>query len=203
MSAPQFVGQPVVQAQEEHMKQTGAWELVSRGNIIYQDGGSKAGIYAADFSLLQERLSSVSGEVFDPSSYDYTNKTVSGADAEYDLDYKFAGEEEPEIFGTKGPEMTEEEPVTPEQERLTEAIGEEPMTPEPEEQPEVIEEETAAYEPEEQPEVPEEETAVSEPEARPVISVSGNDCAGSGTQNEAEETAETAEESTDEEGENS
>lgn len=200
MTAPQSAGRLVVQARERYVKQAGALELVSRGNMIYQDGGNKAGIYAADFSLLQERLSSVSGEVFDPSCYDHTNKTVSGADAEYDLDHKFAGEEEYVTSGVKGlPEMDEEEPIVPEQEKTAEAAGEEPVTPEPEEQPEVAEEKEAAFEPGEQPEVTEEEEAVYEPEEQPEISVSGNDCAGSRTQSESEEIAEKI---ADEEGEN-
>ena len=49
-------------------------ELASRGNLVYRDGGEKAGIYAADFSLLFGKLSAVSGEVFDPAAYTHMHR---------------------------------------------------------------------------------------------------------------------------------
>lgn len=191
MSAPQSVGQPFVQAGERHAKQAGVWELASRGNMVYQDGGNRAGIYAADFSLLQKRLSSVSGEIFDPDCYDHAEKAGNVIDMKYDLDCKFAEEEETVTFGTKGlPEMLEKEPAVSEAEKTMEVICEEPVTPEPEEEPEIMEEEAAITEPEEQPEASGEEAAVTEPEEQPAISVSGNDCNGGGTQGETEEMTE-------------
>lgn len=199
MSMPQSVGQSVVQARERHERQTGEWELASRGSAVYQDGGNRAGIYAADFFLLQERLPSVSGEIFDPDCYDHAEKAGNVIDMEYDLDCESVEEEETVTFGTKGlPEMLEKKPAASEAEKTMEVICEEPVKSEPEEEPEIIEEEATVSGREEQPEVPGEEATVSEPEKRPEISVSGNDCAGGGTHSETEETAE---ETVDEEGE--
>lgn len=67
---------PVVQAKEQSAKKDflGTQELVSRGNLVYRDGGERAGIYAADFALLYGKLSAVSGKVFDPAEYTHVHQ---------------------------------------------------------------------------------------------------------------------------------
>ncbi len=70
-------GQPVVQAKEqgaEKRKALQSQELASVGNLIYRDGGEKAGICAADFSFLYGKLTAVSGMVFDPAEYTHTHQ---------------------------------------------------------------------------------------------------------------------------------
>ncbi len=62
-------GWATVQAKEQPEERTGMRALASQGNLLYQDSGEEVGIFAADFSLLQEKLSSVPEEVFDPAAY--------------------------------------------------------------------------------------------------------------------------------------
>lgn len=62
---------PVVQAKDREAEKG---ELASRGNLIYRDSGKEAGIYEADFSLLWRKLSSVSGEIFDPAEYTHMHR---------------------------------------------------------------------------------------------------------------------------------
>lgn len=49
-------------------------ELSSRGNIIYQNGGEKAEVYAADFLLLKEKLDTMPNEIFTPSYYAHVHQ---------------------------------------------------------------------------------------------------------------------------------
>ena len=70
-------GRPVVQAKEQGAGQKGILQMrepASRGNLIYRGGGKEAGIYESDFSLLWDRLSAVSGEVFDPAEYTHMHR---------------------------------------------------------------------------------------------------------------------------------
>ncbi len=73
MAVSQPKGWVTVQAKEQSAEQTGKWTgmgtLASRGNLLYQDSGERVGIFTADFSLLQEKLSSVPEAVFDPTAY--------------------------------------------------------------------------------------------------------------------------------------
>lgn len=43
--------------------------LVSRGNLVYQEGESGAQIYAADFLLLKNKLDTIPSEIFEPAGY--------------------------------------------------------------------------------------------------------------------------------------
>lgn len=54
-------------------------ELGSRGNIIYQNGGEKAEVYAADFLLLKEKLDTMPNEIFSPAYYAHVHQWVQEA----------------------------------------------------------------------------------------------------------------------------
>ncbi len=73
MAALQPTDPATVQAKEQPIERTGEWtgrrELASQGNLLYQDSGERVGIFAADFFLLEEKLSSVPEAVFDPAAY--------------------------------------------------------------------------------------------------------------------------------------
>ncbi len=69
MALLQPKGWTTVQAKEQAEQRTGMRTLASQGNLLYQDSGEGAGIFAADFSLLREKLASVPEEVFDPAAY--------------------------------------------------------------------------------------------------------------------------------------
>lgn len=73
MAALQPTDRMTVQAKEQSIERTEEWtgrrELASRGNLLYQDSGERIGIFAADFSLLQEKLASVPEEIFDSAAY--------------------------------------------------------------------------------------------------------------------------------------
>lgn len=77
MAALSPEGQMFAEAKEQNTEEKEnlqVRELASRGNLVYRDGGEKAGIYAADFSLLFGKLSAVSGEVFDPAAYTHMHR---------------------------------------------------------------------------------------------------------------------------------
>lgn len=77
MAALSPEGQMFAEAKEQNAEEKEnlqVRELASRGNLVYRDGGEKAGIYAADFSLLLGKLSAVSGEVFDPAAYTHMHR---------------------------------------------------------------------------------------------------------------------------------
>ncbi len=69
MALLQPKGWATVQAKEQPEQRTGMRALASRGNLLYQDSGERVGIFAADFSLLREKLASVPEEIFDPAAY--------------------------------------------------------------------------------------------------------------------------------------
>lgn len=71
-------GLSIVRAKEQDAnrkeERVGVRSLSTRGNMVYQDDGKRAGIYVSDFSLLYEKLSMVSGEIFDPARYTHIHQ---------------------------------------------------------------------------------------------------------------------------------
>lgn len=199
-------GQPFVQAKEEPAQQTEkqrrAWELVSHGNMAYWDGSEKAAVYGADFSFLWKKLSSISGEVYDPASYAHLYENGSLKSAE---DYRGYGFTTAEFASVELTGVVEEETEILMPEELLEN-GEETEIPEPEETPEMAEDDIEISELEESQEVVEDENGISEQEEpsetveaeeeqSPEVSVSGNDCPVEKEQiNMEEETADEGEE---------
>jgi len=59
-------GTGVVQAKES--------ALSSRGSIIYQQDGKEAALYAEDLFLLEDRLSTIPEDIFDPACYTHTHQ---------------------------------------------------------------------------------------------------------------------------------
>lgn len=106
MAALQPTDPATVQAKERPIERTGEWtgrrELASRGNLLYQDSGERVGIFAADFFLLEEKLSSVPEEIFDPAAYGNGNAPEQKA-------MMPEPEEAEEILETPEPEEMEEE----------------------------------------------------------------------------------------------
>jgi len=76
MEAGQPTDLTTVQAKEQPIERTGMRGLASRGNLLYQDSGERVGIFAADFSLLEGKLSSIPEAVFDPAAYG--NESIPG-----------------------------------------------------------------------------------------------------------------------------
>lgn len=78
MTALWTKGFAVVRAEEQPAQlekgQTQMRELSARGNIVYQDGDIKAGIYAADFALLYEKAAMGPKEAFDPACYTHIHQ---------------------------------------------------------------------------------------------------------------------------------
>ena len=177
-------GQSVVQAEEQPVKQgreqMRSQQLSTHGNIVYQDSGKRAEIYAADFSLLYDKAAIVSEGVFDPSGYahvcqgetaDVQMWTFDVMDEAY-MDYEYEVEEKSEL--NELPEISGEQITVPEPEEPTETADEE-ATPEPDETLETTDEETVTSETEEPPETTDEETTTPETDETPEITVSGND----------------------------
>lgn len=186
--------QPVVRAEELSAKQPEVREIVSRGNMAYQDGGKGAGLYEADFYLLWEKLSTISGEVFDPACYArIIHAAESGDGVEYDLEYvyveeKFVTEELTEA--DEETETVEEETETSEADGVTEIVEKEAETLEADEITEIIGEEPETTGTDAPSEITGEETEKSGTEKQPEISVSGNDCPAGAVQDKAEEITE-------------
>lgn len=70
-------GQSIVQAKEQETERKAALrirELASRGNLVYREGGEEAAIYAADLTILEGKLSTVSGTVYDPAEYTHMHQ---------------------------------------------------------------------------------------------------------------------------------
>ncbi|MDE7197598.1 MAG: hypothetical protein K2O15_01815 [Lachnospiraceae bacterium] len=186
--------QPVVRAEELSAKQPEVREIVSRGNMAYQDGEKGAGFYEEDFYLLWEKLSTISGEVFDPACYAHIiHADESGDGVEYDLEYEYVEEKfvTDELTETdEETEIVEEETETAEADEVTEILEEETETTEAEEVSEITGEEPEIMEPDAPSEITGEETETSGTEKQPEISVSGNDCPAGAVQDKAEEITE-------------
>lgn len=66
-----FIGIPLgVKATSE----LGSSNIKSCGSIIYQDSSGSMELYAEDIALLQEKLSSVPNEIFDPVLYSHIHE---------------------------------------------------------------------------------------------------------------------------------
>lgn len=186
--------QPVVRAEELSAKQPEVREIVSRGNMAYQDGGKGAGLYEADFYLLWEKLSTISGEVFDPACYAHIiHAAESGDGVEYDLEYVYVEEKfvtEELMEADEETETVEEETETSEADGVTEIVEKEAETLEADEITEIISEEPETTETDAPSEITGEETEKSGTEKQPEISVSGNDCPAGAVQDKAEEITE-------------
>lgn len=200
MAALYFQEQPVVQAEELSAGRTGVGEIVSRGNIFYQDDAKRAKIYGADFSLLWDNLSTISGEVFDPASYAHIHAAQIGDNAEEDWNFAYVEEK---AMPVKLPEIIDEAAEVWETEELPAFLEEETELQETETQemeklPELTEEEMEEADSDESSEEAGKDTEEDDPEELPEISVSGNDCPIEEAQSRREEITEI---STDEGGE--
>ena len=167
------VGQSVVQAKEQPIKQGGgqlkSQQPSAHGNIVYQDGGEKAEIYAADFSLLYEKLTMASEDVFDPSGYAHVQQW------EEEVVPVLIFDAVDETWLDDGYQMEEELGSDELSDGDSETTDEDMSMSEPEEASETTDEETATPEPEEQPETTDEETTTPETDETPEVTVSGND----------------------------
>lgn len=194
-------GQSAAQAKEQSAgkeqvgKQGEMREPVSRGSIIYWDDDEKMGIYAADFALLYEKLSSISGEIFDPAGYTHTYRALvenAGACAEpvaseFWTDGQFVGIKweteavEPDSIPGNAEEngsseIAVEETETPVAEEESENEEEEPELSGSGDSPEIMEEESGITGPGDSSGITGEETGMPETEETPGASVSENDC---------------------------
>lgn len=148
-------GQSVVQAKEQ--------KISSYGNMVYQDVGKRAEIYAADFSLLYDKLAMVSEGVFDPAGYAHVQQwedesipvlTFDTVDETWpDGGYQVEEELESDELSEEDSEMTDEDMSMSEPEEASETTDEETTTPEPEEPSETTDEEPTTPEPDETPEI--------------------------------------------------